>query len=174
MKLQTGLLLSFFSLLCVEANAQMINGSASAVVQHPKPVISEPKAPLPREAKPTEERVKAIIAEIEDEPPSQMTPEQKNEIDTKARKDLKVGVKYQSIRERKDVVDVLNVAERNHLRRQALGDGKTPEEADKVAAEIEEPDFNPAQTDAMEKYVFEKTNLIEQPKVKTVDVIVKQ
>ncbi len=175
MKKTSVALLSFLSLFFVNAQAQMINGSTSAVVQHPKPtVVAEPVSvsaniAVPAKYKPTPEEVNAIIEAIEQEPPTEMTLEQKKEIEDDARESVQDGLQYLSIRQRKDMVDILELGQRKQRRREALAAGKTPEEVDKEMAEIKKPDLDFTDKKAMEKYVFEKMNLAEQPKVQTIN-----
>lgn len=150
-------------------SAQMINGSTAAVVQHNKPTAAiEETSPAAVETKKSDvrlisrEEAQALI-EAEQPAAATMTPEQKAEIDTAAKKDIRNSLKKQSIRERKDFIDVMTNAEKIQKRRAALKEGKTETEARQIEAKVKEPNFNPEQDSAMEEYLFDKADLSRPP-----------
>ena len=154
-------------LITGNASAQIINGSTAAVVQHAKPTaVTETSAATETSAPSgsrlvSREEVEALIAA--EQPAVAMTPEQKAEIDVAAKKSMRNSVKKQSVRERRDFIDVMTNAEKIQKRREALLNGQTEAEAVRAEAEVEKPTFNPAQDSAMEQYLFEKADLSEPP-----------
>ena len=158
-------------LITGNASAQIINGSTEAIVQRSKPAsssvaevssassTSETSASSPRLV--SREEVEALIAA--EQPAVAMTPEQKAEIDVAAKKSMRNSVKKQSVRERRDFIDVMTNAEKIQKRREALLNGQTEAEAVRAEADVEKPTFNPAQDSAMEQYLFEKAKLSEPP-----------
>lgn len=158
------LLLPLAMLIYDNACAQMIDGSTSAVVQRPKPVVAQPAPSQPAAVaakKISEEDVKAVIDGLET-PPVAMTPEQKAEIDLAAKKNLKMSLKKQSVRDRKDFIDVMTSAEKVQKRRAALLQGKSENEAAQAEAEVEKPAINPAQDSEMEQYLYQKAGLVNE------------
>ncbi len=103
------------------------------------------------------EEVEAIVnKEI---PPTTMTAEQKSEIDLVAKKNIRVTLNRQSIRDRKDFIDVMTNTEKTQARRAALLTGKNVEEAKKVEDEIKTPQVDPKSDKEMEQYMHSKAGL---------------
>lgn len=143
-------------LLIGNVQAQVIGGSTEAVVQKPKTVVKVEKAI----AAPVNTAAKQVADEPETEPaPVAMTPEQKAEIDIAAKKSLKMPLKRQNLRERKDFIQAMTSGEKIQKRRQALLEGKDEKEASEAEEEIQTPDVNPASNSQMEKYLYEKAGL---------------
>lgn len=103
-----------------------------------------------------------MSADAKEEPAVVMTPEQKAEIDSKAKKNMRISVKKQSVRERKDFIDVMTSSEKILARRQALRNGQGKAAASLAEAGVKKPDFNPAADREMEDYLFEKAGLPQQ------------
>lgn len=150
------------ALVSFNADAQVFNNpekttvkriSTSAEVNQPT-VVSNSVATKGVSA----EDVNAIIEKAK-LPPTEMTPEQKAEIDLAAQKDIRLSVKKQPIRERKDFITSLVTNEKIKQRRQALLEGKTEEDAMKISEEVEKPDINPAKNSEMEQYLYERAGL---------------
>ena len=159
MKKASLLFLALAALTAVKADAQMIDGSTAAVVQRPKLIVkTEPAEAATVQKGTSEEDVRAVLESI-DTPPAAMTPEQKAEIDLAAKKNMRTSMKKQSLRDRKDFIDVMTSAEKVQKRRAALLEGKTDNEAAEAENEVKEPEINPAQDAAMEKYLYQKAGL---------------
>lgn len=159
MKKASLLFLALAALTAAKADAQMIDGSTDAVVQRPKPIVkTEPAEAATVQKGIREEDVKAVLDAAET-PPVAMTPEQKAEIDLAAKKNMRTSMKKQSLRDRKDFIDVMTSAEKVQKRRAALLEGKTDNEAAEAENEVKEPEIDPAQDAAMEKYLYQKAGL---------------
>lgn len=153
-KIFAGLCISFL-IISGEAGAQIIGGSVNTTASV-ETAASEDDARLV-----SKEEIEALIAA---EPPAAaMTPEQKAEIDSVAKKNMRHSIKKQSVRERKDFIDAMNNVEKIKKRREALLSGQDETAAKQAEDEVEKPDFNPAQDSAMENYLLEKANLAEPP-----------
>lgn len=172
--------------LILNTNAQIFNGSTSAVVQHKEPQalknIPEPenKASEDTQALSSEteaddddgakllsrEEIEALIKA--EQPAEPITPEQKAEIELGAKKSMRTSIKKQSLRERKDFIDVMTSAEKIKARRQALVEGQDAESANIAENSIEKPSINPAVDKEMENYLFEKARLSGTDKVSDV------
>lgn len=150
-------------LFWVNAEAQMLGNSTESVVSKDKPAVksdtikSNEKKPVPDKAAEISERVEPV-----ETVPSVMTPEQKAEIDIAAKKNLKMPLKRQNLRDRKDFIQVMTTNEKIQKRRAALLEGKTEEEAVKAAQEVKIPDVNPASDREMEQYRYQKAGLIDE------------
>lgn len=155
--LKKGLLYILPAILLIgNTQAQVIGGSAEAVVQRPKPAVKVEKTV----AKPLNTATIPAVEETEEEPaPVAMTPEQKAEIDIAAKKNLKMPLKRQNLRERKDFIQAMTSGEKIQKRRQALLEGKDEKEALEAEEEVKVPDVNPASNSQMEKYLYEKAGL---------------
>ena len=165
-------------------NAQIINGSTDAVVQYPIPSNVEDTATIEQdevgntsstssnaeqennlddEAESrllTREEIEALIKA--EQPAIAITPEQKVEIESDAKKNMRNSIKKQSVRERKDFIDVMTSAEKVKARRQALAEGKSSSDVYLAEDAIKNPNINPAIDSEMENYLFEKAGLIPQ------------
>lgn len=143
-------------LLICNAQAQVIGGSTAAVVQKANSVTKNEK----KLAAPLNTATTPAVEETEEEPaPVAMTPEQKAEIDIEAKKNLRMPLKRQNLRERKDFIHAITTGEKIQKRRQALFEGKDEKEALKAEEEVKAPDINPASNSQMEKYMYEKAGL---------------
>lgn len=144
------------------AEAQIIGGSAAPAVQTPK--LEKPAEPKADASAALQKAKEAQIQEIIDKekPPVAMTPEQKSAIDLPVKKNIKLSVKKQNVRERKDFIDIMTNAERVQKRRAALLEGKDDEEAQKAGEKVRKPDIDPEDTAQMEKYVYQKAGLIDE------------
>ena len=165
-------------------NAQIINGSTDAVVQYPTSSNVEDTATIEQdevgntsstssnaeqennlddEAESrllTREEIEALIKA--EQPAIAITPEQKVEIESDAKKNMRNSIKKQSVRERKDFIDVMTSAEKVKARRQALAEGKSSSDVYLAEDAIKNPNINPAIDSEMENYLFEKAGLIPQ------------
>ena len=153
-------LLMLFAISSV-AKAQLFETPQKAMVNSPSIVTKTKKAVLPQKAEKevvVQEEIRPVIERVE-LPPTEMTIEQKAEIDMVAKKDIHSKVKKQPVRERKDVIDSLVVGENILARRKALLEGKTEEDAAKVAEQIKDPEINPAVDTEMEKFLYQKAGL---------------
>ena len=143
------------------ANAQLFETSQKTTVNSPTIVAKTKEAVLPQKVEKeviVQEETRPMIERVE-LPPTEMTIEQKAEIDMVAKKDIHSKVKKQPVRERKDVIDSLVVGEKILARRKALLEGKTEEDAAKVAEQIKEPEINPAVDTEMEKFLYKRAGL---------------
>ena len=75
---------------------------------------------------------------------------------------MRNSIKKQSVRERKDFIDVMTSAEKVKARRQALAEGKSSSDVYLAEDAIKNPNINPAIDSEMENYLFEKAGLIPQ------------
>lgn len=148
-------------LIISSANAQILNGSTSAVVQTASSQTT--KTSISEASNSQTERLlskEEIEALIKTEPmAAAMTPEQKAEIDIKAKKNMRGSIKKQSTGERKDFIDVMTSSEKLIARRKALAEGKSSAEAAQAEDKIKSPDINPSSDKEMENYLFEKAGL---------------
>lgn len=157
----------------LDSKAQIINGSTAAVVQHSRPKAVEnivkvkkdkgntPSAEQESQKKQdtkvlSREEIEAMIKA--ERPLVAITPEQKAQIELEAKKRMRASIKKQSVRERKDFIDIMRSAEQIRIRRQALAEGKSIEN---IEDSVKETSINPANDEEMEKYLFEKARLVE-------------
>lgn len=148
--------------LISSANAQLFNVAPKKIIK------SSQEVPSAQPDNPNKVNISnEVIAPIPDEEiveplPVTITPEQKAEINKKIKKNIKDVVKLQTIRNRRDFIDVMTSTEKIVSRRKALLEGKTYSVAKDLEKNIKVPNIDLKNDTDVEQYMYEKVGVTDE------------
>lgn len=146
----------------VFSNAQLINFSKKSPPKVSKVLVEDDSAKQDKSLQPQEEQeLSEEDKQEEPPPPTTVTPSQRAEIETNSKKRIRIGVKAQNLKYRKNLINAMTWSEKNMKIRELMKQGKSYKEAQKEVNElIKTPDIDLNKNKEIEKYIYKKGQFI--------------